>query len=86
MTSLRNIAGSTGRVVGRSAVLLFAAGIVAAGTLVMEGRPVRSRDIHRDERARFASPLSRGLVQFFGEAMLTAGAVYLGRRWLRIRL
>jgi hypothetical protein len=27
-----------------------------------------------------------GLVQFFGQAALLAAGVYVGRRWLRVRL
>ena len=86
MSRLVRIAPSFGHALRRSAVLLLAACLVFLGALMVEGRPARAREYHQDERARFASPATRGLIQFLGEALLTAGFAYAGRRWLRVRL
>ena len=80
------LAPSLRHAVGRSALVLLGAGVVAAGSFALLGRPSEARRYHQNEVLRFAPTPAHGLGQFAGEAALLAGIVYVGRRWLRVRI
>lgn len=74
------------RAAGRSGLLLIAAFLIAGALIAMLGRPSAARLHRADEIARFRPTLGHGLVQLIGEGLLLVVIVYIGRRWLRMRL
>jgi hypothetical protein len=86
MNSLLSVARAVARAVGRVACLCAAAGVIAILPYLWLGRPSISREYRQDEIARFSPTAGHGIVQLVGETLLLTGVVYVGRRWLRIRL
>jgi len=82
----RRLAPSLLIALGRSVIVLVAAGAVAALAYAFLGRPSLAREYRQNEIARFTPTVGHGLGQFAGEAALLAAFAYAGRRWLRVRL
>lgn len=74
------------RVAGRTALLLTAGLLVTGALIAILGLPSTARRYPADEIARFRPTLGHGVLQLGGEALLLIGIVYVGRRWLRMRL
>jgi hypothetical protein len=71
--------------VRRTVLIVLAAALVGILTGVVMGAPSAARALeHR--RAPFGPTFPIGLVQFGSQAALFALAVYIGRRWLRMKL
>lgn len=70
----------------RILVLLFAAGCVGGLAFAALGKPSPERIYIQDEIARFGPTAGHGLGQLAGESFLLALVVYVGYRWLRMRL
>lgn len=71
---------------GWTALVLVAITFVAFGAFTILGPPSASRIYFQNEIARFSPTVGHGLGQFMGETFLTAVVVYIGHKWLRIRL
>jgi uncharacterized protein DUF4405 len=70
----------------RTSVLVLAAGVVALVLYGLLGPPTLKRLYMQDEIARFRPTLGHAIIQFFGETFLVALFVFIGHKWLRIRL
>ena len=70
----------------RSLSLLGAMLLVAAIMLGAKGPPQSSRDVRRDEIARFAPRLLPGVVDLGGQVILVVGLTWACRGALKIRL
>jgi hypothetical protein len=70
----------------RSLLLLGAMLLVATIMLGAKGLPQSSREVHRDEIARFAPRLLPGVAQLGGELLLVVGLTWACRGPLKIRL
>jgi hypothetical protein len=72
--------------VGRIALVLLAAGVVAAYEFARLGLPSELRRYDHDEIARFRPTVAHGIGQLVGEALLLVIVAYAARRWFRVRL
>lgn len=70
----------------RSVVLLGAMLLVAAIMLRTKGPPQSSRDVRRNEIARFAPRLLPGVAELGGQLLLVVGLTWACRGALKIRL
>jgi hypothetical protein len=77
---------SAGRVIGRAVCIAAAAVVIAVVPYLWLGQPSIAREYGRNEFRRFAPTAGHGIGQLVGETLLLVGVVYVGRRWLRIRL
>jgi hypothetical protein len=59
---------------------------VTAVMFFANGPPQSSRDVRRDEIARFAPRLVQGVAQLGGETLLVVGLTWACREGLKIRL
>ena len=85
MRSGVRLAPSVPEGLARSAMIFGAATVVALFAYRIVGPASRERAIEvRD--APYGPTMPFGLVQFVGQAAMLAGGVYVGRRWLRVRL
>jgi hypothetical protein len=72
---------------GARSVLLFGASLLVAALMVRaNGAPQASRDVHRDEIARFAPRPVQGTIQLGGEMILVVVLTWAFRGPLKIRL
>ncbi len=69
----------------RSAMIIAACALVWLVTIKIAGWPSKERAIEERGGGPYG-PTPFGLVQFFGQAALLAAGVYVGRKWLRVRL
>ena len=70
----------------RLAVIFAMSGIVTAATIVIAGDPSAPRPDQKKADQPYGPTMPFGLVQFFGQAAILAGGVYVARRWLKVRL
>jgi uncharacterized membrane protein (DUF4010 family) len=69
----------------RGAMVVAVCTLVWLVTIKIVGWPSRERAIEEGGGGPYG-PSPFGLVQFFGQGALLAAGVYVGRRWLRIKL
>jgi hypothetical protein len=72
--------------IARSFLLFVASLLVVALMLGAKGPPQPSREVHRDEIARFAPRPVQGVVQLGGELLLVVVLTWACRGPLKIRL
>jgi hypothetical protein len=79
------LAPSWWRGLARTTGIILAAVLVTLVSYGAIGAPSRTRALDVKD-APYGPTMPFGLVQFFGQAALLAAGVYVGRRWLRVRL
>jgi hypothetical protein len=71
--------------IARSMMIVAAAVVVTLVSYEAIGAPSRARASEVKDQP-YGPTMPFGAVQFFGQAALLAAGVYVGRRWLRVRL
>ncbi len=69
----------------RSAMIVGVSMLIWLAAIKIVGWPLKERAIEEKGGGPYG-PTPFGMVQFFGQAGMLAGGVYVGRRWLRIKL
>jgi hypothetical protein len=85
MPSLR-IAPSWGSAVVRTLWVLAACAVISLGVYAINGAPSQARAREDRNGGPFGPTMPFGLVQFLGQTAILAAGVYVGRRWLRLKL
>jgi hypothetical protein len=85
MPNLR-IAPSWGSAIARSLWVLAACSVIGIAVGVINGAPEAARSIANKEGPPYGITWGIGLLQLVGQGALLAAGVYLGRRWLRLKL
>jgi hypothetical protein len=85
MSSGIRLAPSFAKGVARGAALCAAAAVLVAAAYLVEGPPRPSRAFDKTDPP-YGPTFPFGAVQFLGQAAILAGAVYVARRWMRVRL
>ena len=80
------IAPSWGSAIVRSVLVLLACALLSLGVWGINGPPSESRVREDRNGGPYGPTMPFGLVQFFGQAAILAAGVYVGRRWLKIKL
>ena len=85
MPSVR-LAPSWGSAIARSCWVVAACALISAGVYAINGAPSQSRVREDRNGGPYGPTMPFGLVQFVGQTAILAAGVYVGRRWLRIKL
>lgn len=64
--------------------VIAASAIISLAVLAINGRPSAAR--LRTEGEPYGPTIPIGLVQLFGQGALLTAGVYVGRRWVRLKL
>jgi hypothetical protein len=85
MPNLR-IAPSWGSAIARTLWVLAACAVISLGVYAINGAPAQARAREDREGGPYGITLPIGLIQLFGQGLLLGAGVYVGRRWLRLKL
>jgi hypothetical protein len=85
MSSVR-IAPSWPSAIVRAVLVIAASALVSLAAFAINGAPSRARERPYRSEGPFGPTMPFGLVQFVGQTAMLAAGVYVGRRWLRLKL
>jgi len=86
VSSAVRLAPSVAHGLRRLALILVVSGVITAATILIAGAPVLPKAGEKQPDPPYGPTVPFGLVQFFGQAAILAGGVYVARRWFKIRL
>jgi hypothetical protein len=80
------LAPSPAHALRRVGLILVASALISLAVLAVVGAPSRARVPEGKLNDNYGPTMPFGLVQFFGQGLIFAAGVYVGRRWFKIRL